>query len=74
MSGWHKTRCWAQLNFMTEKVKLEFNQKDLKELIAEKYNLKPESVYLVVSHWKGDAREPEYTSIVVEGIKKDGAS
>lgn len=54
---------------MVEKVKLVFNEKDLKQLISEKYNLKFESVSMSVSHFKGDAREPEYTSIVVEGVK-----
>ena len=53
-----------------EKVKIEFNQNDIKEIIAEKYNLKLETVYLHITHYNGDAREPEYTSIIVEGEKR----
>ena len=54
-----------------EKVKIEFSEKDIKELIAEKYNLNLDSMYLHISHWKGDAREPAYTSIIAEGEKKN---
>jgi hypothetical protein len=50
-----------------EKIRIEFNEKDLKELIAEKYNLKIETSTIYVSHYKGDQREPSYTSVVIEG-------
>ena len=56
-----------------ESVKIELNQKDIKQLVAEKYNLDINSASISVSHWKGDAREPEYTSIVVTG-QKNGSS
>lgn len=50
-----------------EKIKIEFNEKDLKELIVEKYNLKIETSTIYVSHHKGDQRESSYTSVVIEG-------
>jgi hypothetical protein len=50
-----------------EKIRIEFNEKDLKELIAEKYNLKIETSTIYVNHNKGDQREPSYTSVVIEG-------
>ena len=56
---------------VVEKIKLEFSEKDLKELIAEKYNLKIESVSISISKFDGDAREPSYTRVYVEGQKKD---
>ncbi len=52
-----------------EKIKLEFNETDLKELIALKYNLKLDKTILYVSHYQGDAREPSYTTIIVESEK-----
>ena len=52
-----------------EKVKLEFSEKDLKELIAEKYNLKLDGMYLSVSHYAGDARESSTTTVYVESEK-----
>lgn len=55
---------------MKETTKLTFDEKDLKKLIAEKYNLDEHTLTLRINHFKGDAREPEYTSIVAEGIKK----
>lgn len=54
-----------------EKVKLEFSEKDLKDLITEKYELKPESVVLRISHYEGDSRDPSYTTVTVEGQKKE---
>lgn len=50
-----------------EKIKIEFNEKDLKELIVEKYKLKIETTTIHVSHYNGDSREPSYTSVIVEG-------
>ena len=50
-----------------EKIRIEFNEKDLKELIAEKYNLNIETSTIYVNHYKGDQREPSYTSVVIEG-------
>mgnify|MGYP007068653584 CR=1 FL=1 len=52
-----------------EKTKLEFSEQDLKELIAEKYNLKLEGMYLNVSYYEGNARESSSTTIYVESIK-----
>lgn len=59
-----------QINIKTmpkEKIKIEFNEKDLKELIVEKYKLKIETATIHVSHYNGDSREPSYTSVIVEG-------
>jgi hypothetical protein len=59
-----------QINIKTmpkEKIKIEFNEKDLKELIVEKYKLKIETTTIHVSHYNGDSREPSYTSVIVEG-------
>ena len=44
-----------------ESVKIELNQKDIKQLVAEKYNLDINSASISVSHWKGDAREPVHS-------------
>jgi hypothetical protein len=52
-----------------EKIKIEFSEKDLKELVAERYSLRLESCTIHVSHYKGDAREPSYTTVIVEGEK-----
>lgn len=54
----------------TIKTKVELNEKDLKQVLAEKYNLREDSVSISINHYKGDQREPEYTSIIVEGIQK----
>ena len=56
-----------------ESVIIELNQKDIKQLVAEKYNLDVNSATISVSYWKGNAREPEYTSIVVTGQKNGGS-
>ena len=52
-----------------ETTRIELNEKDIKELVAEKYNLDLERTTVSISHYKGDAREPTYTSIIVSGIK-----
>lgn len=54
-----------------EKIKIEFNEKDLKELIVEKYKLKIETATIRVSHYNGDSREPSYTSVIVEGERNN---
>ena len=54
---------------MTEKVKIELNEKDLLELVAERFNLNADTAKITIHHYKGDAREPEYTNVVVEGVK-----
>jgi hypothetical protein len=53
-----------------ELVKIKLNQQDIKDLVIDKYNLESIGVSISVSHWNGDGREPEYTSIVVTGKKK----
>lgn len=55
-----------------ESVKIELNEKDVKQLVAEKYNLDINFTSISVSYWKGDAREPEYLSIIVTGQKNGG--
>ena len=52
-----------------EKIQIEFNENDLKELIAEKYNLNKIGMSLSVTHFAGDQRDPEYTSIKVTAEK-----
>jgi hypothetical protein len=56
---------------MKIKTKIEMNEKDLKDLISEKFNLKKESVTISISKYDGDAREQSYTSIIVEGEKNN---
>lgn len=51
-------------------VKIELNQEDIKKLVAEKYNIDENSATITISHFNGDAREPEYTSIAVTGQEK----
>ena len=53
-----------------ELVKIVFNEKEIKELIVEKYGLKLETTMIQFNHYAGDAREPSYVSIIVEGEKK----
>jgi hypothetical protein len=57
---------------VVEKVKLEFSEKDLKELIAEKYHLKLESVSISISNYDGDAREPLYTRLLYTRLYVEG--
>lgn len=52
-----------------EKIKLEFSEQDLKELIAKEYNLKLEGMYFNVSYYEGNARESSNTTIIVESVK-----
>lgn len=54
---------------MKELTKLVFTEKDLKELIAEKFNLNLSTIILNVNHYDGDQRGPSYTTIIVEGEK-----
>ena len=54
---------------MKESVKIELNQNDIKKMVAEKYNLDINITTISVSHYSGDSREPEYTSIIVTGQK-----
>jgi hypothetical protein len=50
-----------------EKLKIEFSETDIKELIAEKYNLNKHSTTIRIYQYNGDMREPSYTTITVEG-------
>lgn len=45
------------------------NEKDIKDLVAERYGLDGTTTTISISHSKGDAREPSYTSITVTGKK-----
>lgn len=49
--------------------KIELNEKDLLALIAEKYNINLQGARISVYKYDGDAREPSYTTITVEGEK-----
>ena len=54
-----------------EYIKIELTESDIKQMVAEKYNLDINRTSISVSHYNGDAREPEYTSIIVTGQKND---
>lgn len=52
------------------KTKIELNEKDLIELIAEKYNLDIAKTSINVYKYDGEGREPGYTTVIVEGVAK----
>jgi hypothetical protein len=56
---------------MKIKTKIELDEKDLKELIAEKFNLNKETTTISINKYNGDGREASYTNIIVEGEKSD---
>jgi hypothetical protein len=49
------------------KTKIELSEKDLLDLITEKYNIKRENAQINVSEYDGDLREPSWVAIIVEG-------
>jgi hypothetical protein len=49
------------------KTKIELSEKDLLDLITEKYNIKRENAQINVSEYDGSAREPSWVAIIVEG-------
>lgn len=54
---------------MKESVVIELSEKDIKQLVAERFNLDVNSATVTVSHYRGDIREPAYTTITVKGQK-----
>jgi hypothetical protein len=52
-------------------IRIELTEKDIKEMVAEKYNLDVEKTTISISHFEGDMREPSYTSIVVTGAPEE---
>lgn len=48
------------------KTVVKLNDKDLKALICEKYNLDPAKATIRVRKLEGNQREPEYTEVTVE--------
>jgi hypothetical protein len=52
-----------------ESIIIELDEKDIKDIVAEKWGLDPKTCTINISHWKGDNREPQYTSITVKGQK-----
>ena len=52
-----------------ESVRIELDEKDIKELVAEKWGLDPRTCTINISHYNGDQREPAYTNITVSGEK-----
>jgi len=52
-----------------ETTKITLTEKDIKILVAEKFNLDIDNTTVSVSHYQGDQREPSYTNIIVEGVK-----
>ena len=51
--------------------KLELTEKDLLEIISEKYNLDMIGAKISIYSYKGDSRDPSYSTITVEGVLKD---
>jgi hypothetical protein len=49
------------------KTKIELSEKDLLDLITEKYNIKRENAQINVSEYDGYLREPSWVAIIVEG-------
>jgi hypothetical protein len=49
------------------KTKIELSEKDLLDLITEKYNIKRENAQINVSEYDSDLREPSWVAIIVEG-------
>lgn len=47
------------------RTKIELTEKDLAEIVAEKYGLK--NATISIYKYDGDPREPSYTSITIEG-------
>lgn len=54
-----------------ETTKIELTEKDIKILIAEKFNLDVNRTTVRINHYEGDVREPGYTNIIVEGAKNN---
>lgn len=52
------------------KTKIELNEKDLIELIAEKYNLDIAKTSINVYKYEGKGREPGCTTVIAEGVAK----
>ena len=50
-----------------EKIKIEFSEADVKDLVIEKYNLNPDTTTIHIYHYNGDYRFGPYTTITVEG-------
>jgi hypothetical protein len=50
--------------------KIVLNEKDIKELVAEKYGLDVDTATIYIDHYKGDFRESGYTNITIEGVEK----
>ena len=46
-------------------IRVELNENDIKQMVAEKYNLDVNKTDIEVSHYAGDQREPSYTTILV---------
>ena len=55
-----------------EYIKIELTEDDIRRMVAEKYKLDINKTTISVSHYAGDAREPQYTSIVVTGQREGG--
>ncbi len=49
-----------------ETIKIEISQNELKEILANVFNLKLNNLKLKVHHYEANQREPEYTKIVIE--------
>jgi hypothetical protein len=54
-----------------EIIKIVLTEKDIKDLVSEKWNLDSDTSNIQVYHYKGDPRESSYTTITVEGTRND---
>ena len=53
-----------------EYIRIELTEDDIRRMVAEKYKLDINKTTISVSHYAGDIREPQYTSIVVTGQRE----
>ena len=50
--------------------KIELNEVDIKEIVASHYGLDINTAKISVNYYAGDAREPSYLTVIVEGCSK----
>jgi hypothetical protein len=53
-----------------EKTLIELSEKDLKEVLCKYYGLHEVSATISIYQYKGDAREPSYSTITITGVKQ----
>lgn len=53
---------------MKIRTRIELTEKELLEIISERFNLKDSTIN--VYKYDGDNREPSYVNVIVEGVNK----